>query len=100
VIHTSGTAICECFGISEIDAQSLIDMWVLNDWKKLTSGKEGKEFGIGHIYVCIMENAFLKENERCFLCTHVAQNWENYVLRKTFENENPKELLKILGYNV
>jgi len=100
MIHTiPETAVCERFGISTVDAHELVNTWAKDDWNRLISGKEGSDFTVCDIYARILKNAFLKENEKCFLCTHVAQHWEIFVLRYTFENDDPNAFIKLLGYN-
>jgi hypothetical protein len=81
-IHEANQKVCECFGILQPDATKLIGT-INGLWEILVSGKEGTNFSVCSIYSSI-EASDLKENEKCFLCTHVAQSWEIFKIRKMF----------------
>jgi hypothetical protein len=95
MIHQKTQKVCECLGISQPDA-SLLIATIKDDWAKLVSGKEGSNFTVCSIYAKI-EASTLKNNEKCFLCTHVAQSWEIFRIRELFVNGNSEELLKELN---
>jgi predicted phosphoadenosine phosphosulfate sulfurtransferase len=91
-IHEASQKVCECFGITQKDATGLISS-INDDWAKLVSGKEGANFSVCSIYSSI-EASDLKENEKCFLCTHVAQSWEIFKIRKMFMDNDVEGFTK------
>ena len=95
MIHSTGKPICVSFGIPEERAHKLIVDIVRDDWIKLTSKQMGKDFTLGSIYETILK-CDLPEHEKCFLCTHVAQNWELYEIRELFLKNDAYGFMKKL----
>lgn len=93
-IHEANQKVCECFGVMQSDAANLIAT-ISDDWSRLVNGKEGSNFTVCSIYSKI-EASKLKENEKCFLCTHVAQSWEIFKIRQTFLNGDVEGFAKEL----
>lgn len=95
-IQKTGVFICERFGLTKEDAQNLVEIWLKPDWLLLTSKNEGENLTIGDMYVKVLRNGHLTENEKCFLCSHLASNFELFELREYFRGE-PQKFLQRLG---
>jgi hypothetical protein len=98
MIHSTGSPVCISFGLTSEEAKELVIRWVKDDWTKLIEGKEAEKFTVGHIYKRVLENGFLRENEKCFLCCHVAQHWQMFSMRYAVDTNNHSEFMRLLGY--
>lgn len=96
MIHSTGIPICVNFGIPAERAQKLIVDVVREDWIKLTSKQMGKDMTLGTIYEKILKSD-LPEHEKCFLCTHIAQNWEIFEIREIFLANDAYGFMQKLG---
>lgn len=93
MIHKMKEPICMSFGITEEQAHKLI-LLVKDDWKKYVGGG----YHIGEIYRKILNNPDLTESEKAFLCTHVAQHGEIFLVKYMVLNEPAQVFADYLGF--
>jgi hypothetical protein len=85
------------FGISDIQAQHLIDTELKPMWDKFTSGAEGDGLTTGDILQSITYNERLTIPERCFLCAHLMGHFEILKIRDMFLRNDREALLREIG---
>lgn len=99
-INAANSKMNERFGISDIQAQHLIDTELKPMWNRLLSGNEGESLTTGDILQSITYNERLTIPERCFLCAHLMGHFEILKIRDMFLRNDRDNLLRELGLPV